>query len=191
MLRKMLLGAALVLGGCTTIPLTSIPRLMKINFLTTDIAYFRVAITVPDSFGLLKPPAFFKYDYQLPDEEAHHNAIPLEETTDAADLAGIPQDAPEGTHIHVFRMPASSAEQLNKLRSEETARAKTKSKRGSFQVGAAGNFCKKSEPPAGPILVTTYVRTSETEVWTTFSSKLDIRAQKQGEEILAKLETCK
>ena len=191
MQKKFIFGLSILLAGCTTIPLTSIPKLSRINFLTTDIERVRIALTVPNSFGLRKPPAFFKYDYQLEGEELHQNSIQLEETHDPADLSGIPSDLLPGETLHVFRMPQSSAEQLAKLREDEKQRAKTQKRKGKLNVGIAGNFCKKSEPPDGPILTTTFVLTSETETWVTFTRNLDVRAQKGAGEELAKLEACK
>ncbi len=190
MAKKFLLALSIALAGCSTIPLTSIPRLMRINFLTTDIAKVRIALSVPASFGLLLPPAYFRYTYKFEGEDEHHEDIPLEETSAPADLQDIPQDWPEGSTLHVFLMPPDSAERLTKLRSDEGQRAKTEKKKSNFTVGIKGNFCKVSQPPDGPILTTTYVLTSETETWTTFTRNLDVREQKGAEDIMARLEAC-
>jgi hypothetical protein len=188
--RNALFALALVLAGCSTIPLSSIPKLYRINFMTTDIDRIRIALTVPPSFGLLPPPATFKYVYELEGEEEHSSSIPLEETREPADLVDIPGDWPVGSTLHVFRMPPSSAAQLAKLREDEKQRAKTEKKKGNFSIGIKGNFCEVSESPDGPILTTTYVLTSETETWTTFTRNLDVREQKGAEDIMAKLEPC-
>lgn len=178
------------LAACTSIPLTSIPKLARINFMTTDIPQIRIAITAPPQLGLMKPPGYFTYKYQIGGEAEHEDKIALEETFDPVERANVPDDIPPGSSLHVFRMPSASADQLQKLRDDEKQRATNGKKHGSLTIGIVGNFCKKSELPVGPILSTDFVLTSETQGWVTFTRNYDLRSTKTGQDELAKIESC-
>ncbi|WP_265441687.1 hypothetical protein [Bradyrhizobium sp. SEMIA] len=47
--RVLASAAALMLGGCGSVPLTSIPPLARIDARTTDLSMLRVAVQLPDA----------------------------------------------------------------------------------------------------------------------------------------------
>ncbi len=47
LVRVLASAAALTLAGCSSVPLTSIPRLARIDAKTTDLSMLRVAVQLP------------------------------------------------------------------------------------------------------------------------------------------------
>ena len=87
--RARALAFAVMLAGCSSVPLSSLVQLTRINAETTDLAALRVAVRLPSA---LKPrPGGVNMDVLLkvtgePDQKT---TLFLAETHDAGDLSGL------------------------------------------------------------------------------------------------------
>src|SRR5262245_29288755 len=105
---------AVVLAGCSSIPLPSLMTLSRINADTTDLATLRVAVRLPDA---LKPrPGGVNMDVVAkvngaPDQKT---TFLLTETRDAADLSGL--SAPPGFSIYAYRLAPNDIERFALIR---------------------------------------------------------------------------
>jgi hypothetical protein len=184
-----LLISALVLTACTSVPIASIPKLMSIDFMTTDISRIRVALVAPDELQALDPPGFLELKYSLEGETEQTDKLPLERISTSADVDNAPNDFPETSNRYVFRLPPQTAARLEAVRADALQRKKQNQK-GSLTIGVTGNFCKRNALPPGAVLTSTYILTSETKTWVPLLKDFDMRSEKESAEALAKMKPC-
>src|SRR5262249_37990925 len=168
------LGLAVVLAGCSSVPLSSLVQLTRINAETTDLAALRVAVRLPSA---LKPrPGGVNMDVmlQVTGEPDQKTTFFLAATHDAADLSGLSGAARPGFSIYASRLAASDIERLILMRGA-LLKQRQDGKRGSLGVGiAAKEFCLVGALASGPLLSTTYLLTSETRSYVVLTDDLDL-----------------
>lgn len=166
---------ALSLAGCTSIPFASMAKLSRIDFLTTDLRLFRFGLTIPND---LKPkPGGVHLDlaYKQGEKPEEKRVVELEESTSTSDFVGLPS-APTGTKTYVYRLPENEITTLNKIRNQVIL-AKAKKEKGSLSMGiAAKEFCANNKIPNAPLLVTTYVLSSENNEYVILTRDIDLRS---------------
>ena len=184
-------ASAILLSGCSTIPLTSIPKLMRIDFMTTDLSRMRVAIALPLSLAPKAGGVVMEMKYRVAENPEQQENLLLVQSSALADKVGLPIDATREQAVFVFQLLPKDVERLNALRAKVAA-AKQAHEKGSLGLGiSAKQFCKVSAPPSGTLLSTTYVLTSETESYVTMAQNFDLRSDPQVAEGLTQLEACK
>jgi hypothetical protein len=180
---------ALSLSACTSIPISSMYKLSRIDFMTTDLSRMRIAIALPTD---LKPrPGGVHMDlaYQQGDGPEEKRVLKLEDAVLAADFVGLPQ-ALSGNKTYVYNLSKDDVTTLNKIRSD-AAIAKTKGQKGSLSMGvAAKEFCANNTISNSPLLVTTYVFTSENNEYVVLTRDIDLRGDKSISASLDHLEPC-
>jgi hypothetical protein len=183
--------AGLFLQGCASVPLTSLPRLGRINFMTTDLSRLRVATALPMA---LAPKA----DGVVMDVTLHIGTAPekvehlmLLRAQSVADRQGLPTDVTHEQAIYVFQLSSPDVEKLNALR-REVIEAQQRREKGSLGLGiSAKQFCKLSALPDGPALITTYIMTTENESYVPVTRNFDLRSDSAVASGLEKLELCR
>jgi hypothetical protein len=190
LLRAHALGLAVVLAGCTSVPLPSLVRLIRINAETTDLAALRVAVRLPDA---LKPrPGGVNMDVLVkvsgaPDQKT---TLFLIETHDVADLSGLSGAVRSGFSIYAYRLAPSDIERLVLMRAA-LLKQRQGGKGGSLGVGiATKEFCLVGPLPSGPLLSTTYLLTSETRSYVVVSNDLDLSKEPAVAAELPRLKPC-
>lgn len=180
---------ALSLTACTSIPITSLVKLSRIDFMTTDLRLFRFAVTLPND---LKPrPGGVHMDlaYSQGDKPEEKRVVKLEQSDSAPDYVGLPK-AGVGTKTYVYRLPADEVATLNKIRNDALIE-KSKGKKGSLTMGiAAKEFCANNKIPDQPLLLTTYVLSSENNEYVVLTKDIDIRSDATVNASLEHLEMC-
>lgn len=156
------LVVASLLGACGHVPLTSLPKLAKVDVRTTDLTQLRAGISLPADIRPL-PGGVTMTIVALPkDGGRHERKVVLEEVRDAAELASLPVPAAPGRHFTLFRLSAEDAARLAAFREEMFAGPQNSGNRGSLGLGA-DKACRLGEPSAKPVTMTGYLRTSETQ----------------------------
>jgi len=182
--------AGLILQGCSTVPLGSIPKLARIDFMTTDLSHLRVAIALPLALAPKPQGVVMEMKYRVGEEPEQQEDLHLVEVQSTADKAGLPSGGDHAEALFVFRLSAEDVAKLDGLRIRVTE-AKARREKGSLGLGiAAKEFCKISNLPDGPALTTTYVLTSENDGYVTISRDFDLRSDAKVADGLAKLEYC-
>ena len=164
-------------------------KLSRIDFMTTDLQRLRIALTLPND---LKPrPGGVHLDlaYRQGDKPEVKRVINLEESSAAPDLVGLPADG-EGKKTYVYRLPLAPINELNKIRYEVIV-AKSKNEKGSLTMGiAAKEFCANTKISNAPLLVTTYVQSSENDGYVVLTQDIDLRSDATISASLDHLEPC-
>jgi len=189
-MRLQSLVTALLLASCGTVPVGSLIQLSRIDARTTDLAVLRVALRLPD--GLRPRPRGVNMDVMVkvsgePDQKV---TFILNETRNPADRAGLPGGDQNGRPIYAFRLSPEDTERFKEVR--DAAYAKRQGgKSVSIGMGVATKeFCRNGTVPAGPLLATTFLLTSETRAYITVTSDLDLRQEPSLAAEISRLEPC-
>ena len=190
-MKKLPLGlATLFLAACSTVPLGSIPKLARIDFMTTDLARMRIAIALPMALAPKPDGVVMELKFQAGQELEKRENLLLVQSQTSVDRIGLPTDAGTGQALYVFKLSQADVQKLGELRTSVSA-AKARHEKGSLGLGiAAKEFCKLGDLPDGPALTTSYVLTSENDGYVTMSRDFNLRSDAKTAEGLAKLEKC-
>lgn len=170
LVRVLASAAALALAGCSSVPLTSIPRLARIDAKTTDLSMLRVAVQLPE---VLRPRSGgVKLDVvtKVTGEAETRTSFAMMEMSEARDRGGLPAPPP-GSATHVYRLSPADAARFEALRAAMVEQGR----RGSMGLGvAAKEFCRANVAPEAALPVTIYLMTSETKSFVPVVSDFDM-----------------
>lgn len=160
--RVLVSAAALVIGGCSAVPLTSIPRLAHIDAKTTDLSMLTVAVQLPEALRPHSTGVKLDVVTKLDGEAETKASFAMVETSDASHRAGVPAP-PRGSSTYVYRLSPADAARFEALRASMVEQGRQR-KRGSMQIGiAAREFCRANAAQQTSLPVTIYLMTSETK----------------------------
>ncbi len=180
---------ALSVAGCTSIPISSMYKLSRIDFMTTDLSRMRIAITLPTNLSPRPGGVHMDLAYQQGDKAEEKRVLKLQDAVSAADFVGLPE-APSGNKTYVYHMSNEDVSTLNKIRNDGAV-GKTRGEKGSLSMGvAAKEFCANGNIANAPLLVTTYVFTSENNEYVVLTRDIDLRSDKTISASLDHLEPC-
>jgi hypothetical protein len=190
LMRCLFTTSAVLLSACSSIPITSMYKLSRIDFMTTDLRVFRFALAMPSDLRPLPGGVHMDLAYSQGDKPEEKRIIKLEESLAAQDFIGLPNPA-AGQKIYVYRLPPSEVATLNKIRADAAA-AKTKGQKGSLTMGiTAKEFCTLNKIQNAPLLVTTFVLSSENADYVVLTRDVDLRGQPDIATTLGNLAPCK
>ena len=159
--RVLMSAAALVLAGCSSVPLTSIPPLARIDAKTTDLSMLRVAVQLPDALRPRSGAVKLDVVTKLAGEAEAKTSFAMMELS-VRERGGLPAP-PQNSSIYAYRLSPEDAARFEALRASMVEQGKN-GKRGSMGLGvAAREFCRANAAPQAALLVTIYLMTSETK----------------------------
>jgi hypothetical protein len=162
-----------LLAGCGHVPLTSLPKLAKIDVRTTDLAQLRAGISLPADIRPLPGGVTMTITALPKDGGRHERKAVLEEVRDAAELASLPVLAAPGRRFTLFRLSAADVARLGAFREEMFAGPQQSGNRGSLSLGA-DKACRLGDLSAEPVTMTGYLRTSETQDYVLLMRDFDL-----------------
>jgi hypothetical protein len=179
--------AALALASCASIPLPSLVALRRVDFLTTDLAELRVAIQLPNALRTRADGVKMIATVTFDGGARRTEVLLLQEAK--LDRDGS-MTAKPGFHTRGFRLRNVDVVRLEAIRTEIVA-ARVQGRRGSLGIGIeAKEFCRAGEVGDGPVLSTTFLRTSETSDFIPVVRDFDLRSDAQIRAALSELELC-
>jgi hypothetical protein len=162
LVRGLASAAALMLAGCSSVPLTSIPPLSRIDAKTTDLSMLRVAVQLPDALRPRSGGVKLDVVTKLAGEPEAKTSFAMMEMNEARGRAGLPAP-PQGASTYAYRLSPTDAARFEALRASMIEQGK-QGKRGSMGLGvAAREFCRANAAPQASLSVTIYLMTSETK----------------------------
>ncbi|OKO69813.1 hypothetical protein [Bradyrhizobium sp. AS23.2] len=160
--RVLATAAALMLAGCSSVPLTSIPPLARIDAKTTDLSMLRVAVQLPDALRPRSGGVKLDVVTKLAGEAETKASFAMAEMSQTRDRADLPAP-PRGFSTYAYRLSPADATRFEALRASMVEQGRN-GKRGSMGLGvAAKEFCRADAAPQASLLVTIYLMTSETK----------------------------
>lgn len=171
-LRCALLLGLLAMAGCSHMPVTSMVKLARIDFETTDPAQLRAAIKLPRTLRPQPNGVLLRIAVQVGRAPEEARDFLLRELPEPAELV---REASGGSHIFAYRIDDSDLVRLRAFRSDLIAK-KSSGQKGSISISVRPQACKVSELAEGPVFFTTYLRTAETRDYVPLARDVDLRA---------------
>lgn len=162
-----------LLAGCGHVPLTSLPKLAKIDIKTTDLSQLRAGINLPADIRPLPGGVTMTITALPKDGGRHERKVVLEEVRDATDLASLPVLTAPGRRFTLFKLSSADVARLGAFREEMFAGPQNSGNRGSLSLGA-DKACRIGELSSKPITMTGYLRTSETQDYVLLMRDFDL-----------------
>lgn len=183
----LLMSAAVCMTACSTVPLSSIPALSRIDFRMTDFAVLRAGLRLPEA---LRPqPEGVELDVILRMDGTADDKTVFK----LVDVSAVP--LPDGGQVgkkdYVYRLSDQDAVRFDAIRARTTI-ARQQGKRCSVVLSISPRqFCLLLQLPEGPVLATTYLLTSETKRFVALTRDVDLRLEPQTASALQNLKNCK
>ncbi len=169
-----ILIAASLAGACGHVPLSSLPKLSRIDIRTTKLAELRAGISLPADIRPLPGGVTMTITVEPREGGRHERKAVLEEVRDATELAAFPVLAAPGRHFTLFRLSPADAARLGAFREERITGPGQSGNRGSLSLGA-DKACRLGDLSGKPIPMTSYLKTSETDGYVQVTRDLDLR----------------
>ena len=162
----------LTMAGCSHMPVTSMVKLARVDFETSDPAQLRAAIKLPRTLRPQPNGVALRIAVQVGRAPAEARDFMLRELPEPAELA---REAGADSHIFAYRIDDSDLARLKAFRSELIDR-KSSGQKGSISISVRPQACKAGELADGPVYFTTYLRTAETKDYVALARDVDLRS---------------
>jgi len=168
-------------------PVTSLLKLSKVDFATTDPQALRAAVAVPDS--LLPQRVVLRLTGRIGKGPDRHEEFQLEEDADPA-LPGSLADAKAGVRIAAYRLTPADAARLSAFRTSLFRQKAISGGVGELEMTIHPEACLVSPPAEGPVRATTYIKTSETGAYVALARDIDLRTVDPERDLIATAPPC-
>ena len=188
---------ALVLGlsasACAHVPLMSMAKLSSIDFATTDLSQLRAGIALPDSLAPVDGGVRMTILAETEDGMTIRRTFALEgeAVSSAADpAAGLGDTAKPGETVWVYRLPGRAAADLDEMRADLMAHKQETGNGGRMEIRIGAEACRTEPLTDAPLLMTTFLKTSETETFVPLARNVDLRSLAPAERLAGTLPSC-
>lgn len=176
----------LAMSGCSHMPVTSMVKLARVDFETSDPAQLRAAIKLPRTLRPQRNGVALRIAVQVGRAPEEARDFMLRELPEPAELA---REAGADSHIFAYRIDDSDLVRLAAFRAELTAK-KNSGQKGSISISVRPQACKAGELPDSPIYFTTYLRTAETKDYVALTRDVDLRSIVPNAAVVAEIPRC-
>lgn len=164
-------AVALALAGCGHMPVTSMVKLARVDLQTSDPAQLRAAIKLPKTLKPLPRGIALRIAVKVGRSPEEAEDFVLRELPDAGELT---RELDAASRIYAYRLDDADVARLNAFRARLTER-KEAGGHGSVSISVRPQACSTEDIGSGPIIFTTYLRTSETGSYVTLARDVDLR----------------
>ena len=161
----------LAITGCSHMPVTSMVKLARVDFETSDPVQLRAAIKLPRTLRPQPNGVALRIAVRVGSSPEEARDFMLRELSEPAELA---REAGTDSHIFAYRIDEADLARLTAFRSELIAK-KRSGQKGSISISVRPQACKAGELPDAPLYFTTYLRTAETNDYVALARDVDLR----------------
>jgi hypothetical protein len=189
---KLILAAiAVAIGGCGHMPVMSMVRLARVPFDKTDPALLRAAVKLPRMLRPRTQGVVLRITVRLASGTEETHDLLLRENVDQADLVALRDEIDGATHIFTYRFDAAEAARFSALREALKQKQQAEGGRGgSLSIAVRADMCRTGELGGGPVLITTYLGTKETDGYVPLTRDVDLRSVTPGHDLVAAILPC-
>lgn len=184
--HSLLVVLSVAMAGCSHMPVTSMIKLARVDFETSDPAQLRAAIKLPRSLRARPNGVALRISVQVGRAAEEARDFMLRELPEPAELA---REAGAGSHIFAYRIDDADLARLAAFRAELIAK-KSSGQKGSISISVRPQACKVGELPDGPIYFSTYLRTAETKDYVALARDVDLRSILPNAAAVAEIPRC-
>ena len=182
----LLLLPVMALAGCSHMPVTSMVKLARVDFETSDPAQLRAAIKLPRTLRARPNGVALRIAVQVGRGPEEARDFMLREIPEPAELT---REAGAGSHIFAYRIDDADLARLAAFRTDLIAK-KSSGQKGSISISVRPQACKVGELPDGPITFSTYLRTAETKEYVALARDVDLRSIVSNAAVVAEIPRC-
>jgi hypothetical protein len=176
----------LLLAGCGHMPVTSMVKLARVDFETSDPAQLRAAIKLPRTLQPRPNGMSLRIAVRVGRAPEQARDFALRELPAPPELA---READADSHVFAYRIDDADLPRLAAFRRELIAK-KSNDQSGSISISVQPQACKTAELPEGPVYLTSYLRTAETGAHVTLARDVDLRTIAPEHAIVEKIPRC-
>ena len=176
----------LAMAGCSHMPVTSMVKLARVDFETSDPVQLRAAIKLPRTLRPRPNGVALRIAVQVGRAPEEARDFILREMPEPAELT---REASADSHIFAYRIDDSDLTRLTAFRTELIAK-KSSGQKGSISISVRPQACKAGELPDGPVYFTTYLRTAETKDYVALARDVDLRSIVPNAAVVAEVPRC-
>jgi len=176
MLPRLLIAFALLLAGCTSMPISSMYKLSRMDPMEADPAQIKVAVRADESIGIGKGDAQIEFKFDAEDDSLNIDEIYLIEVERNPVLhRELYADKKSGESITVLGLTTSDARRMRELQREMAPfRDGDVEGSGSLRVNLSG-MCVHDKMPTGEVELDLFLQTSEQDGFFVIAKNLDMR----------------
>jgi hypothetical protein len=176
-------------AGCGHMPVTSIIKLARVDFTTTDPEQLRAAIKLPRA--VTPKGVALRISVKLANGREESEDFILREASDPSDPLELRQELDARSHIFAYRLDARETARLAAFRDALLKKqAASGGKGGALTIAVRPEACRTGELPTQALLVTTYLRTPETAGYVPLARDVDLRMLSGQRDVAAVLPPC-
>ena len=166
----------LFLAGCTSMPLTTMYKLSRMDPMDADPAQIKVAVRADEAIGIGKGDAQIEFKFDAEDDSLNIDEIYLIEVVRNPAMHGeLYADKKPGESITVLGLTTSDAQRMKQLQLEMAPfRNGDVEGSGSLRVNLSG-MCLHNKMPPGEVQLDLFLQTSEQEGFFVMAKNLDMR----------------
>jgi hypothetical protein len=176
----------LAMAGCSHMPVTSMVKLARVDFETSDPAQLRAAIKLPRTLRPQPNGVVLRLAVQVGRAPEEARDFMLRELPAPAELT---REVDPGSDVFAYRIDDADLARVAAFRNELIAK-KSSDQRGSISISVRPQACKAGELPDGPIYFTTYLRTAETRDYVALTRDVDLRSIVPNAAVVAEIPRC-
>ena len=167
-------------------PVTSMVKLARVDFETSDPSQLRAAIKLPKSLRPRPNGMALRIAVRVGRAPEEARDFALRELPAPPELA---REAGDDSQVYAYRIDDADLPRLAAFRTELIAK-KSSGQRGSITISVQPQACKAAESPDGPVYLTTYLQTAETGSYVTLARDVDLRTLPAADAIVEKIPRC-
>lgn len=170
-----ILALSLALSGCFGVPVSSLPRLMRLDFLAMDFGQVRAGLRLPANLAVRPGDAVMTIKTRTDGGAETADRFVLVEAMEPAERASMAAEAKPGFTLGVFRIAPSDVPRLAELQARIRASQQQGPRlRGSIDIRVSGG-CLRGAVADGPLPVSSYLKPARDEGFITLSQDVDLR----------------
>jgi len=187
LVNSLILLALLLAAGCSHVPLLSMVQFARIDFATTDPASLRAAVKLPQVAQTRRDRVHMRIAVKVDGMEDGADFL-LQEVSDPADVLVLAKELEPGTVIVAYQVAPADLPRLLKFRDAILKRKREPG--GTLSISIQPEVCRTGELPRGPVLFSTYLKTSETGGYVPLTRDLDLRTIAAKRDVAAAIPPC-
>lgn len=176
----------LVCAGCGHMPVSSMVKLARIDFQTTDPERLRVAVKLPQMLKTRAAGTVLRITVRLASGAEESRDFSLREVDERNALAA---ESEPGAKIATFALAARDVAELRLFRAGLIQKQKGGSG-GALTIAVKPDACRTAALPDEPVLFSTWLKTAETGGYVPLARDVDLRGLDPKEDIVAKIPEC-
>jgi hypothetical protein len=171
-----LCGALGVLpAACGHMPVTSMVKLARVDFQTTDPEKLRVAVRLPSALRARAEGTVLRVAVRVGKGAEEARDFSLREITDRAELDMLAGEGEAGFHLSAYAIAANDVAHVRMFRAA-LMQKKQDEVSGALTISVRPDTCRTGSLPSGPVLLSTYLRTGETSGYVPLARDVDLRS---------------